>query len=98
MADDWRNPDYHFHDNRVNMTFRQRLDLVIARTQVRRYEYLCLEHPDPTVRRQYREFIVRESEKDPESEPVVFDWTNWDNRECGGCGESVPDNPRGHKP
>jgi hypothetical protein len=40
-------------------SFLQTLDLVVARTGVERYRYLCLKHPNSTVRAEYAALVVR---------------------------------------
>ena len=41
------------------MTLLAALDIVIARTGVERYRYLCLEHPRPQVRAEYSSLVLR---------------------------------------
>jgi hypothetical protein len=68
-------------------TFKQQLDLVIARTGVERYRYLCLEHPDPRVRQQYRDWVARECARDPDAPALII--TNTDCGECEKKGTQV---------
>ena len=41
------------------MNLADALDLVILRTGVERYRYLCLEHPKPKVRAEYSALVLR---------------------------------------
>ena len=41
------------------MTLADALDLVVARTGVERYRYLCTEHPNPRVRAEYSGLVMR---------------------------------------
>jgi hypothetical protein len=41
------------------MTLLEAIDLVVAHTGVKRYRYLCLEHPKPTVRAAYGDLVLR---------------------------------------
>jgi hypothetical protein len=47
------------------MTITDALELVIARTGVERYRYLCLEHPKPKVRSEYTELVLRLAAQPP---------------------------------
>ena len=51
------------------MTLADALDLVIARTGVERYRYLCLEHPRPTVRAEYTALVLRLAAEPPKPGP-----------------------------
>ena len=51
------------------MTINEALDLVIARTGVERYRYLCLEHPKPTLRAEYSRLVLRLAAQTPASRP-----------------------------
>jgi hypothetical protein len=42
----------------VDPSFEAYLAEAIARTGVERYRFLCLEHPDPTVRHQYQFLVI----------------------------------------
>jgi hypothetical protein len=89
------------------MTFREQLELVIARTGVRRYKYLCLEHPDRRVRKEYMKWVSEEAGKiergegqyDPSQPVVTFDWTNADSNDCDPCDKEIkPQRVRRDKP
>lgn len=41
------------------MTLSEALDIVVARTGVERYRFLCLEHANPKVREEYGQLIMR---------------------------------------
>lgn len=45
-------------DDHTLSTFLPYLAEAIAITGVHRYRYLCLEHPDPEVRRQYQWLVI----------------------------------------
>jgi hypothetical protein len=51
------------------MTIAEALELVIARTGVLRYRYLCLEHPKPKVRAEYSELVLRLAAQPPAPGP-----------------------------
>jgi hypothetical protein len=53
------------------MTIADALDLVIARTGVERYRYLCLEHPKPEVRAEYSALVLRLAERPPAPGPTA---------------------------
>jgi hypothetical protein len=52
------------------VTLPAALDLVVARTGVERYRYLCLEHESPRVRRQYSDLILRLALEPPPTRPT----------------------------
>ena len=77
------------------MTINEALDLVIARTGVERYRYLCLEHPKPTVRAEYSAHVLRLAAQPPAPKPATAEFVAFARivRECpfrsvepGGCG------------
>jgi hypothetical protein len=53
------------------MTITEALDLVIARTGVLRYRYLCLEHPKPEVRAEYSAHVLRLAVQPPAGNPTA---------------------------
>jgi hypothetical protein len=53
------------------MTITEALDLVISRTGVERYRYLCLEHPKPKVRAEYCAHVLRLAAQPPAPEPTA---------------------------
>ena len=53
------------------MTLLEALDLVVARTGVERYRYLCLEHPKLTVRFEYSGLVLRLATELTTSRPSV---------------------------
>jgi hypothetical protein len=77
------------------MTLADALDLVISRTGVERYRYLCLEHPNPTVRAEYSALVLRLAEEPPPTRPSAAESMQLalEARRCmfrssepGGCG------------
>ena len=50
------------------MTIAQALELVIARSGVERYRFLCLEHPNPKVRAEYTGLVLRLASQPPPPE------------------------------
>ncbi len=77
------------------MTLIEALDLVVARTGVERYRYLCLEHPRADVRGEYRALVLRLAAEPPLSGPTVAESVALAHavRQCifrsiesGGCG------------
>jgi hypothetical protein len=50
------------------MTIAEALELVIARSGVKRYRYLCLEHPNPKVRAEYSGLVLRLASEPPPPE------------------------------
>jgi hypothetical protein len=55
------------------MTIAEALDLVIARTGVDRYRYLCLEHPAANVRAEYSALVLRLAAESPKPGPTVVE-------------------------
>jgi hypothetical protein len=42
----------------IDPSFEAHLVEAVARTGVHRYRYLCLDHPDPKVRREYQGLVM----------------------------------------
>lgn len=53
------------------MTITEALELVISRTGVERYRYLCLEHPKPNVRAEYSAHVIRLAAQRSSPDPKV---------------------------
>ena len=77
------------------MTIAEALDLVIARTGVERYRYLCLEHPKPKVRAEYSALVLRLAAQPPAPDPTAAESVALARKvrdcpfrsiESGGCG------------
>lgn len=51
------------------MSIAEALELVIARSGVQRYRYLCLEHPNPKVRAEYTALVLRLASSPPPERP-----------------------------
>jgi hypothetical protein len=77
------------------MTLAEALDVVIARTGVKRYRYLCLEHPKPSVRAEYSALVLRLAAERPEPRPTAAETLAlalevkrcmFRSKEPGGCG------------
>lgn len=72
------------------MILLEAIDLVVARTGVERYRYLCLEHPKPSVRAEYSRWIVDEAQRDPSEPDITAHLAEASAqprtvRPCGGC-------------
>ena len=77
------------------MTLAEALDVVIARTGVKRYRYLCLEHPKTSVRAEYSALVLRLAEEPREPRPTAAESLAlalevrkcmFRSTETGGCG------------
>lgn len=57
------------------MTLNESLDLVVAKTGVERYRYLCLEHPNETVRDKYSALMLAEADRiqNPPTYPPIME-------------------------
>jgi hypothetical protein len=53
------------------MTLEQALDIVIEREGVERYRYLCLDHPNPSVRAEYSRLIMQLAGQPPRPGPTA---------------------------
>ena len=68
------------------MTLLESIDLVVARTGVERYRYLCLEHPRPKVRAEYSAWVVRKA-AEPFDPTTIRPYVPASSGGCQGCPE-----------
>jgi hypothetical protein len=77
------------------MTLVEALELVILRTGVERYHYLCLEHPNAAVRAEYSALVQRLAKEPPGQGPTAAESIAlaravrdclFRSVEAGGCG------------
>ena len=77
------------------MTLAGALELVVARTGVERYRYLCLEHPTSSVRAEYSALVLRLAVEPPKPGPTAAEsmalslavrCCMFRSRESGECG------------